>query len=210
VQFRVNDKNVALRFAADRVFGLSDFYVSDTGLYPPAKAAIKDLAITPISSLLSSDLQIYKPQRFIRSDFFGVVNVPDDFSISFNILPYETSQNWCSVLHFSGSEKDIFMPSVWFYPNSAQLYIIFSGSDGNNTAELISAELPLGKGTLVIIQAKGAMVQVKYDDSTVYFGNLGSRIRGSARLYLSDPEYPAPNAKLDSFQIQALPEGLLS
>ncbi len=35
-------------------------------------------------------------------------------------------------------------------------------------------------------------------------------IRGSARLYLSDPEYSAPNAKLDSFQILALPDGLLT
>jgi hypothetical protein len=57
---------------------------------------------------------VYKPQRYIRSDFIGVVNVPDDFSISFNILPYETSKNWCSVVHFKGAEQD--MPSVWFSP----------------------------------------------------------------------------------------------
>jgi hypothetical protein len=53
-------------------------------------------------------------------------------------------------------------------------------------------------------------VQVRYDDSTVYLGYLDSRIRGSARLYLSDPKYSAPNAKLDSFQIQTLPDGLLT
>jgi hypothetical protein len=144
VQFRVNDNNVALRFAADRVFDLSDFYVSDTDLYPPAKAAIKDHTITPIS-LLSSDLQIYKPQRFIRSDFFGVLNVPDDFSISFNILLNGKSVDWCSVLHFAGAEKDIFMPSVWLHADTTQLFIAFSGCDGDGIAETISTELQLGQ-----------------------------------------------------------------
>jgi len=98
VQFRVNDKNVALRFGAARVFGLSDFYVSDMDQYLPAKAAIKDLTITPISSFLSCDLQIYKPQRFILSDFFGVVSVPEDFRISFNILLNEKRLGRPSVL----------------------------------------------------------------------------------------------------------------
>jgi hypothetical protein len=210
VQFRVNDKNVGLFVAAGRPSGLIDLFVSDTDLYAPAKAAVKDLTISPISTLQSSDLQMYNVSRSILPDYFGVVTVPGDFSISFNILPSATSQDWCSVLHLNGAGKDTFLPSLWFYPDSSNLFIMYSGSDGNNIAELISAALPLEKSTLVTIQAKGDIVQVRYDDVTVYFGYLSSRIRGPAKLYLSDPEFPAPKAKIDSFKIEELKKGLLS
>ena len=168
-----------------------------------ASATIKDLRLRSITTLESSSLDVYTPIRFIEPDYFGLVKVPADYRISFVLIPYETSETWGSILHFTQSgNHDISMPSLWFLPGSTQIFFVYSGSD--SVAELIPTSLPLDAETKISIETQGGVIQLRLNETTILLKHSPNRPSGPSILYLSDPMYGLPNAQLGLFKIESL------
>jgi hypothetical protein len=56
----------------------------------------------------------------------GYVNIPSDFSLSFEITPKEIISESGSIIHLTGNGKgDSRLPAIWFLPNTNNLHYVF-------------------------------------------------------------------------------------
>jgi hypothetical protein len=142
----------------------------------------------------------------VKGAIAGIVNVPQNFVLSFtiNLQARGTSGASRSILHFSsdGSNYGVMgsrCPAVWLNPSSTSLHVTVDEVSHVNWG-LNTPELPLNKPTKVSIYAIDSFVVVYFDDKMVHMtSSHSSRYEGPAVLSASDPFHEPAIATLSAF-----------
>jgi hypothetical protein len=67
---------------------------------------------------------LYETPIQINQTNVGYVNIPADFSLSFDITPKGIISESGSIIHLTGNGKDNSrLPGIWFLPNTNNMYI---------------------------------------------------------------------------------------
>ncbi|KAJ3318302.1 hypothetical protein HDV06_000586 [Boothiomyces sp. JEL0866] len=185
-----------------RPSGLAYFYLSDPW-YAPANALINNYNMVSADNLIG-DVSIPSGSFALSTAYKGQVTVPTNYNLQFSITPKGIVSPWSNIVHFTADNMDMStpgsrMPGIWFQPGSTSLYIRV-GSDQSSNGGLTTAALPLNSKTAFKLTAQGNVINV-YLNGTLSssYTAPGTRVSGSAYLYISDPWYAPANAILESF-----------
>ena len=129
----------------------------------------------------------------------GIVNIPADWTLSFQITPLGISSGWTNVLWFMDKDTtaDVLprsrMIAIWFHPGTTQLHVRIGTDVDWNAGVDPTATLPLNAATVVKIEAFGQTVRISFNNQEVASAVLsGTRLSGFAHLFVA--KYAAPNA----------------
>lgn len=139
-------------------------------------------------------------------------SMPTRFYISFLMKPYETSEPWTNVIHYtalnSNCETDCTasqrMPAFWMIPGSSKLQISL-GSNTDPDYSVTSATLPLLSFTRVALVGEEERTVKLYLNGTLggTFTLPSDRVNGSTNFYVSNPWYSPAKAILQDYSLQS-------
>jgi hypothetical protein len=133
-----------------------------------------------------------------KGNMFGTVWIPENFIITFTIVPLSKSEAYANVFHFTvNSENSFRMPAVYFDIQSTTLVFEVGTRQGVKKAK--TRELPLNSQTLVIMEAIDDQFTVKLNGSIEMSVQAPNRTIGSSVLYFSNPWEPSASAMLGDF-----------
>ena len=138
--------------------------------------------------------------------------MPENYELSFDILPFAMPTTPSSIFHFTGSGSDSFpsgsrLPAIFMSPYSSSLEICIDEEQSFSPASMKHIQLlPLGETTKVSLRVHHTHVQLFYNSQLVGSMRLATRhkeMMKSVIAYASNPWYgPAPaivyNAKLEA------------
>jgi hypothetical protein len=193
-----------------RIFGEAFFYIGDPW-YDSADATIsnydlhnfagKALLISMIPPI--SNLQSESP---LAMQYYGQTIVPRNYRLIFDITPLSTIPTWGSILHLTSDGTDMGvrgsrMPAIFMTPGNSALHVRTDGETYSN-AGYDTRPLPLNQKTTVVIEAMNNLFMTFFNGTMVGIQVLPSlRISGLAHLFVSDPFYPAANARISNLQL---------
>lgn len=133
------------------------------------------------------------------------VVVPNDFTLTFSIIPLGIIPNYANILQYTKDNQDggaqSRVPSIYINPNSLKLTIHFS-TTVNSMEGFEVGQLTQNVNTTVKIQAIGKTVSVYYNNSLIRSHTLkGFRYYGPALLYSSSPWQIPANAYVSGIQM---------
>jgi len=191
-----------------RPSGWAHLFVSDLW-YTPANAVVANIRISAITKS-QFPLCGLTNQMQLGPKYGGKVNVPVDYSLSFEITPKANVAGWSSIIHYSKDGKDnetpgSRMPAVFFHPGSTHLHIRIGLEGATNVGIDTASPLPLNTKTKVSIEAIGHHLTVYFNGvwAGFYVANA-PRISGDAYLFLSDPFYQAADATIENVVLKAI------
>jgi hypothetical protein len=142
----------------------------------------------------------------ISSDnYYGEVEIPPNFELSFDITPLGVESGWANIVHFTqgadwGTPGDR-MPAIWFRPGTFELHICHDEVSSVNIC-YNSRALAQDVTTNVRIHYHERLLMIYFDDT--YEGSVSfsaDRASGSATMYISDPWYTPANAQLNDLTL---------
>jgi hypothetical protein len=145
---------------------------------------------------------LYETPIQINQTNVGYVNIPADFSLSFDITPKGIISESGSIIHLTGNGKDNSrLPGIWFLPNSRNLYIRFSGF-GYWDLGFTNVLLSTNATTQVQVNTVGLYIEVLLNGTvTQYMALPAARTTGPAVLHISDPWCPPANATISNVSL---------
>jgi len=191
-----------------RHYGRAHYYMPDPW-YPAANGTISTVALKSLSpaEFAASWPLLPNLNGLIKPQYYGIVVVPKNFVLSFDITPTGIDPNYASVIHYTADGQNYAsngsrMPGIWFNPGATSLLIAFGGKDYLNY--LSTKPLPLNVKTRVVIEAIGNQVVVFFNDVyEAYAGFPSERTTGTAHLFVSDPWHPPAKAILGNVRMVA-------
>jgi hypothetical protein len=99
------------------------------------------------------------PTQITRQNI-GYVNIPANFSFSFELNPRGIIPEWGSIIHFTNNGQNTSrLPGIWFHPGTNDLHIRFSGSGYWNEG-FNNIKIPPGVTSQIRINAAGYHVEI--------------------------------------------------
>jgi hypothetical protein len=126
---------------------------------------------------------LYETPIQINRTNVGYVNIPSDFSLSFDITPKGIISGWGSIIHFTGNGKDLSRFSgIWFHPNTNNLSISFSGV-GYSLYGLgfTNVLLPANPKTQVQVIAVGVNIELLFNGTLKQYRELPAATNNNYR-----------------------------
>jgi hypothetical protein len=188
-----------------RESGFGRLYVSDPWV-PAANAAISNISMTEtVRSSFEESI----------SSFYGVPSklgllaqqfVPFNYSLSFDLTPLRTTNQWTNVFHFSKTNTDgSRMPGVWIVPGTTRLHIRVGREEQPNDGIINTLPLPLNAKTKVVIELIRNQALILFNGTIAgYYSLSGGRDHGWATAYFSDPWYPSANVFLENMTVSEI------
>ena len=137
--------------------------------------------------------------KLIQGMMIGTVNVEQDYTLSFDIIPKGTIPNWGSILHFTADRTDQSrMPAIWFTPGSTGLHVRTGDSTYWNWGLDATAPLPLNQKSSFKLVCKGKSVTITVSGQTYQLTQPTYRPTGQALVYACDPWWPMANAEISN------------
>lgn len=193
----------------------SRFFLSSTNFVLPITTS--DHLIFPTPALLSAGFNAASSSSKttassdLDQELQGTkIIMPENYELSFDILPFAMPTTPSSIFHFTGSGSDSFpsgsrLPAIFMSPYSSSLEVCIDDEQSFSPASMKHIQpLPLGETTKVSLRVHHTHVQLLYNNQLVGSMQLASRkIMKSVIAYASNPWYgPAPaivyNAKLQA------------
>ncbi len=106
LQISMNNTVVARsEFSADRVFGAANLYASDNW-HVPANALFGNLKIEPLDFLFLNGISKREVShltelRQLQSEFYGLMTIPQNYTMTFDVKPLGVISNTGSLFHFT-------------------------------------------------------------------------------------------------------------
>ena len=127
------------------------------------------------------------------------MNVPADWTLSFQITPQAISPGWTNVLWLMDKDTNADglprsrMIAIWFYGGTTRLHVRTGTDVSWNAGVDPTATLPLNAATVVKVEAFGQTVRISFNNNEVQSAVLpGTRLSGFANLFVAKDV--APNA----------------
>ena len=137
--------------------------------------------------------------KLIQGMMIGTVNVEQDYTLSFDIIPKGTIGNWGSILHFTADRTDRSrMPAIWFTPGSTGLHVRTGDSTYWNWGLDSTAPLPLNQKSSFKLVCKGKSVTITVSGQTYQLTQPTYRPTGQALVYACDPWWPIANVEISN------------
>jgi hypothetical protein len=196
---------------AARTTGPAVLYISDPW-HPPANATIANVKMVPISSLtpfLTFETPLIETPILLFPRHLGKVNIPNDFSLSFNLNPKGIISESGSIIRFTGNGISVSqLPAIRFLPNTNSLHIRFSGVEYWDLG-FTNVLLPTNAKTHIQVNAGGVSIELLLNGTvTQYMALPRARTTGPAVLDISDPWLPPANATISNVSLLPIPISL--
>eukprot|EP01045_Picozoa_sp_COSAG04_P012722 COSAG04_NODE_868_length_9754_cov_10.610254_6_plen_1356_part_00 len=152
-------------------------------------------------------------QDLVRGTELDPIDLPLDYTLGFTLTPGSTVVGeWANIVHISATGNNCCnygdrIPGIWFYGNTRRMHIrdgtTSSGNAGCDPAEELAAETPVD----VRVEFRAGAVEVFYDDRSVCDASRvdGRTTHEGAKVWASDPFYPAIDGKISNFFVVKLP-----
>jgi hypothetical protein len=149
------------------------------------------------------------PFRIQKNDKYSkALDVPKDYSLSFDLTPTGVVKEWSSILHFSSInsiDNNSRMPAIWFAPRSLGLHVRVDTLTALSQGIWESPKLPINCKTKVTVQLKGRIMALFYNETSVSFATLPSKsISGRAALYVANPWYSPAKAIIGNIELNPI------
>ncbi len=201
VRVSYNDKMVAeIMLRGSRLTGLANLYASSTlPEYVAPNALFGKFSLVARTGELPIPTFLIDVAPMVVNTYGGIVNVPADWTLSFQITPQATSPGWANVLWLMDKDTNADglprsrMIGIWFWPGTTKLHVRTGTDVSWNAGVDPTATLPLNVATVVKIEAIGQTVRISFNNNEVASDVLpGTRLSGFAHLFVAKDL--APNA----------------
>eukprot|EP00041_Stephanoeca_diplocostata_P039419 m.1624312 g.1624312 ORF g.1624312 m.1624312 type:complete len:625 (-) comp25388_c0_seq4:7106-8980(-) len=150
--------------------------------------------------------------RASQSNLLGTVQLPLDYEIGLNITPDATTvAAWSNIIHITANDNNCCnpgdrVPGIWFYAGTTRLHIIDGHSPVSSNDECTTPlQLPALQTTRVRLFLTTTQTRVFFNDTLVCSEARADRaIYPNAKVYASNPWFPASNAWISGFYLQPL------
>jgi hypothetical protein len=69
-------------------------------------------------------IQSVDTDLLLSQQYRGIVTVPANFSLSFDLTPLGTVSSWSSIIHYSATKEDLSrIPAIWFNEGKTSLRV---------------------------------------------------------------------------------------
>jgi uncharacterized protein (DUF427 family) len=199
VRVSYNGKVVAATvLQGNRLIGVANLYASTTlpGYVAPNALFGKFSMFMRVGKLpLPSYLIDVAPMAV--NAYGGIVNVPADWTLSFQITPQAIAPGYTNVLWFMDKDTNADglarsrMIAIWLQPGTTGLHVRTGTNLDWNAGINLTPNLSLNVATVVKIEAFGQTVRVSYNNNVVSsMVHTGTRLSGLANLFVAKDLVP--------------------
>ncbi len=199
VRVSYNDKMVVeMMLRGTRLTGMANLYASSTfpGHLVP-DALFGKFSLVARTGELPIPTFLIDVAPMVVNGYGGIVNIPADWTLSFQITPLGISSGWTNVLLLMDKDTNADalprsrMIGIWFWPGTTKLHVR-TGTDVDwNAGVDPTATLPLNAATVVKIEAFGQTVRITFNNNEVASDVLpGTRLSGFAHLFVAKDLVP--------------------
>ena len=142
-----------------------------------------------------------------RNTLLGTVNLPIDYTVSFDITPNGRAGGWRNIIHVTATGGNCCSygdraPAIWFYSNTRRFHMIDGHAKVGNDECPIRQQLADKKTTHVQIEMQRSFVNVYWNGKKMCREKRSDRKNWpKAKVYASDPWYNPALATIANFAI---------
>ena len=167
---------------------------------PPATSSTTKVTTqTTTTSQTTTCWNLSNPGTLVRNNTIGrILGTTGNYRLSFDIVPADIVGDWSSILHFTGTDTNLYRrdfgsraPGIFFWPSTTGLHVRIGDSTDHNWGIDAYAwnALPFYTSTKVMLECIGVNVTLTVGETVYTAIQPTHRFAGNLTVYAGDPWY---------------------